>query len=162
MPGFLIHSLWPRVRIYFFRQRLMDRTMKYFQTRSKDECNLTKIACWRRTSHNRDGVATHIAIKEIISSFKDHRSIKIIKSHIALDDQEFSSKLTTGNSIKKSSINLAQELQLLSTVCPLSSVCGKPSIGKVSPILVTLTSHSDSNFEPSNISFKENKWDGVD
>ena len=115
--------------------------MKYFQTRSKDECDLTKIA---------------------ISRFKDHRSIKIIKSHIALDDQKFSSKLTTGNSNKKSSINLAQELQLLSTVCPLSSVCGKPSTGKVSPSLVTLTSRSDSNFERSNISFKENKWDGVD
>ena len=34
--------------------------------------------------------------------------------------------------------------------------------GKVSPILVTLTSGSDSNFERSNIFFKENKWDGVD
>ena len=33
---------------------------------------------------------------------------------------------------------------------------------RVSPILVTLTSHSDSNFEPSNISLKENKPDGVD
>ena len=30
------------------------------------------------------------------------------------------------------------------------------------PILVTLTSRSDSNFERSNISLKENKWDGVD
>ena len=33
---------------------------------------------------------------------------------------------------------------------------------KMSPILVTLTSRSDSNFERSNISFKENKRDGVD
>ena len=32
----------------------------------------------------------------------------------------------------------------------------------MSPILVTLTSHSDSNFERSNFSFKENKPDGVD
>ena len=32
----------------------------------------------------------------------------------------------------------------------------------MSPILVTLTSHSDSNFERSNISLKENKRDGVD
>ena len=32
----------------------------------------------------------------------------------------------------------------------------------MSPILVTFTSNSDSNFERSNISFKENKLDGVD
>ena len=32
----------------------------------------------------------------------------------------------------------------------------------MSPILVTLTSHVDSDFEHSNISFKENKPDGVD
>ena len=32
----------------------------------------------------------------------------------------------------------------------------------MSPILVTLTPYSDSNFEGSNISFKENKPDGVD
>ena len=33
---------------------------------------------------------------------------------------------------------------------------------RVSPILVTLASRSDSNFERSNISLKENKRDGVD
>ena len=32
----------------------------------------------------------------------------------------------------------------------------------MSPILVTLTSRSDSNFERLNISLKENKRDGVD
>ena len=32
----------------------------------------------------------------------------------------------------------------------------------MSPILVTLMSRSDSNFEQSNISLKENKRDGVD
>ena len=32
----------------------------------------------------------------------------------------------------------------------------------MSPILVTLTSRSDSDFERSNISLKENKPDGVD
>ena len=32
----------------------------------------------------------------------------------------------------------------------------------MSPILVTLKSHIDSNFERSNISLKENKRDGVD
>ena len=32
----------------------------------------------------------------------------------------------------------------------------------MSPILVTLTSRSDSNFKLSNISLKENKPDGVD
>ena len=32
----------------------------------------------------------------------------------------------------------------------------------MSPILVALKSHSDSNFERSNISFKENEPDGVD
>ena len=42
-----------------------------------------------------------------------------------------------------------------------SIVCRKPWEG-VSPILVTLTSRSDSNFERSNISLKENKRDGVD
>ena len=40
-------------------------------------------------------------------------------------------------------------------------VCGKPW-EKVSPILVTLTSRSDSDFERSNHSLKENKPDGVD
>ena len=34
-------------------------------------------------------------------------------------------------------------------------------MGKVSPILVTLTSHSDSDFECLNVSLKENKPDGV-
>ena len=41
------------------------------------------------------------------------------------------------------------------------SVCGKP-YERVSPILVTFTSRSDSNFERSNISLKENKRNGVD
>ena len=36
----------------------------------------------RTTSCNRDGVATDEIIKEIISRFKDHPSIKIIKSYI--------------------------------------------------------------------------------
>ena len=34
-------------------------------------------------------------------------------------------------------------------------------VAKVSPILVTLTSRSDSDFESSNVSPKENKPDGV-
>ena len=38
----------------------------------------------------------------------------------------------------------------------------RKTVGKVSPILVTLTSRSDSNFERSNIGLKENKRDGVD
>ena len=33
---------------------------------------------------------------------------------------------------------------------------------RVSPILVTLTSHSDYHFKRSNISLKESKLDGVD
>ena len=52
-------------------------------------------------SCNRDGVATDEIIEEIISRFKDHPSIKIIKSHICQDDQKFSLKLATGNSIYK-------------------------------------------------------------
>ena len=35
-------------------------------------------------------------------------------------------------------------------------------MGKVSPILVTLTSRSDSDFKRSNISFNENKLDDID
>ena len=35
------------------------------------------------------------------------------------------------------------------------------TVGKASPILVTLTSRSDSDFESSNVSLKENKPDGV-
>ena len=35
------------------------------------------------------------------------------------------------------------------------------NVEKVSPILVTLTSYSDSDFESSNVSLKENKPDGV-
>ena len=38
----------------------------------------------------------------------------------------------------------------------------RKTVGKVSPILVTLTSRSDSNFERSNINLKENKRDDVD
>ena len=37
----------------------------------------------------------------------------------------------------------------------------RKTAGKVSPILVTLTSRSDSDFERSNVSLKENKPDGV-
>ena len=35
------------------------------------------------------------------------------------------------------------------------------AVGNVSPILVMLTSHSDSDFECSNVSLKEKKPDGV-
>ena len=35
------------------------------------------------------------------------------------------------------------------------------TVGKVSPILVKLTSRSDSNSESSNVNLKENKPDGV-
>ena len=35
------------------------------------------------------------------------------------------------------------------------------TVGKMSPILVTLMSHSDSDFESSNVSLKENKPNGV-
>ena len=47
-------------------------------------------------------------------------------------------------------------------LCQLSSktACGK-SLEKMSPILVTLTSRSDSDFERSNVSLKESKPDGV-
>ena len=41
------------------------------------------------------------------------------------------------------------------------SVCGKP-LERVSPVLVRLTSRSDSDFERSNISLKRNKPNGVD
>ena len=37
----------------------------------------------------------------------------------------------------------------------------RKTVGKVSPILVTLTSRSDSDFEQSNVSLKENKPDGA-
>ena len=37
----------------------------------------------------------------------------------------------------------------------------RKTVGKVSPILVTLTSRNDSDFESSNVSLKENKPDGV-
>ena len=55
----------------------------------------------RTTSCNRDGVATDEIIEEIISCFKDHPSIKIIKSRISQNDQRFSLKPATGNSINK-------------------------------------------------------------
>ena len=47
-----------------------------------------------------------------------------------------------------------------SNQCYNNTVCGKPQ-ERASPILVTLTSCSDSNFERSNITLKENKRDGV-
>ena len=37
----------------------------------------------------------------------------------------------------------------------------RKTVGKVSPILVTLTSRSDSDFESSNVSLEKNKPDGV-
>ena len=37
----------------------------------------------------------------------------------------------------------------------------RKTVGKVSPILVTLTSRNDSDFESSNVSLKENKPGGV-
>ena len=37
----------------------------------------------------------------------------------------------------------------------------RKTVGKVSPILVTLMSRKDSDFERSNVSLKENKPDGV-
>ena len=37
----------------------------------------------------------------------------------------------------------------------------RKTVGKVSSILVTLTSRNDSDFESSNVSFKENKPDGI-
>ena len=37
----------------------------------------------------------------------------------------------------------------------------RKTVGKVSPILVTLTSRSESDFESSIVSLKENKPDGV-
>ena len=37
----------------------------------------------------------------------------------------------------------------------------RKTVGKVSPILVTLTSRSNSDFESLNVSLKENKPDGV-
>ena len=43
-----------------------------------------------------------------------------------------------------------------------STISLQKTMGKVSPILVTLTSQSDSDFERSNHSLKENKPDGVD
>ena len=43
----------------------------------------------------------------------------------------------------------------------LHTICGKPK-RRVSPVLVTLSSRSDSNFERSNISLKENKRDDDD
>ena len=36
----------------------------------------------------------------------------------------------------------------------------RKTVGKLSPILVTLTSHNDTDFESSNVSLKENKSDG--
>ena len=38
----------------------------------------------------------------------------------------------------------------------------RKTVGKAPPILAMLTSRSDSNFERSNISLKENKRDGID
>ena len=37
----------------------------------------------------------------------------------------------------------------------------RKTVGKVSPILVTLTSRNDSDFQSSNVSLKEKKPDGV-
>ena len=45
--------------------------------------------------------------------------------------------------------------------CSVTSFSLRKTVGKVSPILVTLTSRSDSDFESSKGSLKENKPDGV-
>ena len=51
-------------------------------------------------------------------------------------------------------------MNVLKSTSSSYAVCGKPW-EKVSPILVTLMSHSNSDFERSNVSLKENKPDGV-
>ena len=53
-------------------------------------------------------------------------------------------------------ISIPVKVILSRYVCSL-----RKTVGKVSPILVTLTSCSDSDFESSIVSFKENKPDGV-
>ena len=46
-------------------------------------------------------------------------------------------------------------------MCDNALLSLQKTVGKLSPILVTLTSRSDSDFEISNVSLKENKPDGV-
>ena len=46
-------------------------------------------------------------------------------------------------------------------MCDSALLSLRKTVGKVSPILVTLTSRRDPDFEISNVSLKENKPDGV-
>ena len=56
----------------------------------------------------------------------------------------------------------SQKIQRFVSQILLHYLSLRKTVGKVSPILVTLTSRSDSNFERSNISLNETKPDGVD
>ena len=74
-------------------------------------------------------------------------SIKIIRVFQKLTSTD--NTVTTSQSVPKESRVLISYISLQKT------------LGKVSPILVALTSRSDSNFESSNVSLKEAKPDGV-
>ena len=66
--------------------------------------------------------------------------------------------------LQRKRLHFSSEIMILTpseSSVHIKSVCGKPK-ERVSPILVTLTSRSDSHFERSNISLKENKRDDVD
>ena len=65
--------------------------------------------------------------------------------------------------LQRNRLHFSSEIMILTpsaSIVHINSVCGKPQ-ERMSHILVTLTSRSDSNFERSNISLKENTRDDV-
>ena len=69
---------WSKARIQFFISAWWIGLWCTFIFEVKMSATELEKACWWRTSYNRDGAATDEIIKEIISRFKDHPSIKIV------------------------------------------------------------------------------------
>ena len=70
--------------------------------------------------------------------------------------EEFSSLVQSGGFKSARKRLSCRQMWVIKSVYSLRKI-----VGKVSPILITLTSLSDSDFESSNVSLKEDKTDGV-
>ena len=58
-------------------------------------------------------------------------------------------------------LGLMQQVSVPNPLWSFSHISLRKTVGKVSPILVTLTSRNDSDCQSLNVSLKENKPDGV-
>ena len=63
--------------------------------------------------------------------------------------------------MKRKAVDLRAKYQNITSLFCLILFSLRKTVGKVSPILVRLTSRNDSDFQSSNVSLKENKPDDV-